>query len=68
MSLRPPRKIPLFSALPANEIKYLTWRLTPYQCAPGHILFNEGSREEEFYILLEGEVEILKSVGTPDEQ
>jgi len=62
------RKVPLFSALPANEIKYLASRLTPYQCAPGYILFNEGSWEEEFYILLEGEVEILKSVGTPDER
>ena len=62
------RKVPLFSALPANEIKYLASRLTPFQCAPGHILFNEGSWEEEFYILLEGEVEILKSVGTSDER
>jgi serine phosphatase RsbU (regulator of sigma subunit) len=62
------RKVQLFSALPANEIKYLASRLTPYQCAPGHILFNEGSWEEEFYILLEGEVEILKSVGTPEER
>ena len=62
------RKVPLFSALPANEIKYLASRLTPYQCAPGHVLFHEGSWEEEFYILLEGEVEILKSVGTSDER
>src|SRR6185503_9607533 len=62
------RKVPLFSALPANEIKYLASRLTPYQCAPGHVLFQEGSWEEEFYILLEGEVEILKSVGTSDER
>lgn len=62
------RKVPLFSALPANEIKYLASRLTPYQCAPGYVLFHEGSWEEGFYILLEGEVEILKSVGTPDER
>jgi len=62
------RKVPLFSSLPANEIKYLASRLTPYQCAPGHVLFQEGSWEEEFYILLEGEVEILKSVGTSDER
>ena len=62
------RKVPLFSSLPSNEIKYLASRLTPYQCAPGHVLFQEGSWEEEFYILLEGEVEILKSVGTSDER
>jgi phosphoserine phosphatase RsbU/P len=62
------RKVPLFSALPANEIKYMASRLAPYRCAAGHILFHEGAWEDEFYILLEGEVEILKSVGTLDER
>jgi len=61
------RKIPLFSSLPLNEIKYLALRLVSYECPADRILFQEGSREEEFYILLEGEVEILKSVGTSDE-
>lgn len=62
------RKIPLFSTLPAAELKSLAARMKPHQCPPGHILFKEGTWEEEFYILLEGEVEILKSVGTPDER
>jgi serine phosphatase RsbU (regulator of sigma subunit) len=61
------RKIPLFSSLPLDEIEYLSTRLVCYECPPGEILFREGSREEEFDILLEGEVEILKSAGTPDE-
>ena len=62
------RKIPLFSTLPAGELKSLAARMKSHQCPPGHILFREGTWEEEFYILLEGEVEILKSVGTPDER
>jgi len=62
------RKIPLFSSLPLNEIKYLASMLVPYKYPAGHVLFHEGSLEEEFYILLEGEVEILKSVGTSDER
>ncbi|HXD09130.1 MAG TPA: SpoIIE family protein phosphatase [Anaerolineales bacterium] len=61
------RKIPLFSSLPAGEIKYLASRLVPYECPRGHVLFHEGSREEGFYILLEGEVEIFKSIGGADE-
>ncbi len=61
------RKIPLFSSLPLNEIKYLAPRLISYECPAGRILFQEGSWEEEFYILLKGEVEILKSFGTSDE-
>jgi phosphoserine phosphatase RsbU/P len=62
------RKIPLFASLPLNEIKYLASILVPYKYPAGHVLFHEGSLEEEFYILLEGEVEILKSVGTSDER
>ena len=62
------RKIPLFASLPLNEIKYLASRLVSYKYPEGHVLFHEGSLEEEFYILLEGEVEILKSVGTSDER
>ena len=61
------RKIPLFASLPPDEIKYLASRLIPYECQEGDILFHEGSWEDEFYILLEGTVEILKSAGTPDE-
>jgi len=61
------KKIPLFSSLPAGEIKYLASRLIPYECSQDHILFHEGSHEEGFYILLEGEVEIFKSIGGVDE-
>ena len=61
------KKIPLFSSLPAGEIKYLASRLVPYECPRDHVLFHEGSREEGFYILLEGEVEIFKSIGGTDE-
>jgi serine phosphatase RsbU (regulator of sigma subunit) len=61
------KKIPLFSSLPSGEIKYLASRLIPYECPKDHILFHEGSRDEGFYILLEGEVEIFKSIGGADE-
>ena len=61
------RKVPLFSTLPAGELKYLASRLIPFQFPIGQIIFHEGSREEGFYILLEGEVEIFKSLGGADE-
>jgi len=57
------RKIPLFATLPKDEIKYLASRLERFDYPKDHILFHEGSQEGGFYILLEGEVEILKSVG-----
>jgi len=58
------RKIPLFSSLPTSEIKYLASKLTPHEYPKGHVLFREGSQERGFYILLEGEVEILKSTDS----
>ena len=61
------KKIPLFASLPSSEIKYLASRLIPYKCPKNHILFHEGSREDGFYLLLEGEVEIFKSIGSSDE-
>lgn len=57
------RKIPLFSSLPNGEIKYLASKLISHEYPKGHILFHEGSQERGFYILMEGEVEILKSTG-----
>lgn len=62
------RTIPLFSKLSAEEIKALASQMKPQQFPAGQILFKEGSREGEFYILLKGEVEILKSVDTPEER
>ena len=61
------KKIPLFSSLPAGEIKYLASRLTLYKYKKGHELFHEGSQDEGFYILLKGKVEIFKSRGDADE-
>lgn len=61
------KKIPLFSSLPPGEIKYLASRLIPHECPKSHVLFQEGSQEEGFYVLLEGEVEIFKSIGGTDE-
>lgn len=67
MPLNALRKIPLFSNLPQKEIKYLASRLIRQEFPQGHILFHEGAIESGFYILVEGEVEILKSFGTRSE-
>ena len=62
------RKIPLFASLPQAEVKYLASRLISEEYPEGHVLFHEGSMERGFYILLEGEVEILKSMGARNER
>ncbi len=60
--------IPLFSGLPDNEIRSLANKLTEREFQPGEILVREGSSTEHFSIVLDGEVEIIKSLGTPDER
>ena len=61
------RRSPLFAALPASELSYLTATL-PQQAVPPHtILFREGASGDRCYIVLTGEIEIFQALGTPDE-
>ena len=61
-------KIPLFSSLPPSEIEFLTEVLRSFTLDPGEVLFSEGEPGDKFYIITDGQVEIVKSIGTVDEQ
>ena len=61
-------QIPLFSSLPPSEIEFLTEVLRPITLDPGDVLFSEGEPGDKFYIITDGQVEIVKSIGTADEQ
>ncbi len=60
--------IPLFASLPTDEIEHLETTLPSVSIQPGKILFNEGQSDDKFYILIEGEVEVVKSMGEEDER
>ena len=55
--------IPLFASLPADEIHRLEMRLRVSTCPPGRVLFQEGHSDDKFYVLLEGQVEVVKALG-----
>jgi sigma-B regulation protein RsbU (phosphoserine phosphatase) len=59
---------PLFANLPANEISALLEILQVQEFEPGTVIFAEGSLTQSLYGVLDGEVEIVKSLGTPDER
>jgi DNA-binding SARP family transcriptional activator/CRP-like cAMP-binding protein len=59
---------PLLSPLPKREIKRLTATLRQLEFPPHTILFREGDHGDRLYIILEGQLEIMKALGTPDEQ
>ncbi len=60
--------IPLFSSLPPDEIEHLELTLPTISFEPGKILLREGHSDDKFYILLEGKVEIVKSLGKEEER
>jgi serine phosphatase RsbU (regulator of sigma subunit) len=61
-------QVPLFAALPRHEIAHLAATLPTRDFPEGALLFREGAAGDLFYVLLEGQVEIIKALGTPAER
>jgi len=61
-------RVPLFNSLPLSEIEFLAEALRPISLDPGVVLFGEGEPGDKFYIITNGQVEIVKSLGTADER
>jgi len=59
---------PLLTSLPQREIKRLIATMRQLEFSPNTILFREGDHGDRFYIILEGQLEIIKALGTSDEQ
>ena len=62
------QSLPLFASLPADELQLLAERLQPCQFADGALVLQEGDQCNEFYIVMRGQVDIVKALGTPDER
>jgi serine phosphatase RsbU (regulator of sigma subunit) len=60
--------LPLFAALPEDELRLLAERLSPVTFADGVAVLREGETCSEFYIVTRGQVSIVKALGTPDER
>jgi serine phosphatase RsbU (regulator of sigma subunit) len=58
-------QVPLFATLPPDEIRYLAEKLRLREIPAGVTLIHEGGRDERFYILLEGQVEVFKTMSGP---
>jgi len=59
--------IPLFAAIPPDELAQLATELQQVTYPAGAILMREGERGDGVYIVLSGMFEIIKELGTPDE-
>ncbi len=64
----PLARVPLFASLPLDELDHLATTLRALDVPDKTILFYEGDHGEHFYVVREGEVEIIKAIGTDDER
>lgn len=60
-------QVPLFASLPINEIRRLRETLSVRSLPKNAVLFREGDRGDYFYVILEGQLDIIKAQGTPEE-
>lgn len=58
------RNIDLFESLTEDELREMSGILTPSQVAAGEVLVREGESGERLYVLVEGEVDVIKGLGT----
>ena len=61
-------KIPLFMSVPADERQRLIEIFHPIEYPPGSIIIREGDHGENFFIIIGGEVDIIKALGSPEER
>lgn len=62
------RQVPLFASLPESELVRLEQSLVGQDRPAGALLIEEGASGSGCYVLLAGEVEIIKSLGSDDER
>jgi serine phosphatase RsbU (regulator of sigma subunit) len=61
-------RAPIFKGLPEEEIKKLTETLRVLEIPPSTILFQEGDVGDRFYIIIQGQIEVIKAIDTPEER
>lgn len=61
------QRIPLFASLPADEIAHVERALIERRYDAGAILFLEGDAGDRLCLITEGQLEVVKAIGTPDE-
>jgi sigma-B regulation protein RsbU (phosphoserine phosphatase) len=62
------QNIELFASLPLEEIERLARLAQLRAYSGGEVIFTEGVRDNHFFIVRDGKVEIIKAMGTPDER
>lgn len=62
------RRVPLFAILPHQELEQLAAELIPVITEPGTLLFREDDPGDYCFVIVEGELEIVKALASGDER
>lgn len=62
------RQVPLFASLPESEVQRLAASLRVLESGNGAVLLHEGASDDHFLIVVEGQVRVIKALGTTDER
>jgi phosphoserine phosphatase RsbU/P len=62
------RRVPLFAAIPTEALAGLAEQVHFAAYPAGTILMHEGDYGDRFYVVLEGQIAIIKALGTADER
>jgi serine phosphatase RsbU (regulator of sigma subunit) len=61
-------QVPLFASLSNSELQHLTTDPHIIEVPPNEALFLEGDVGDRFYVILDGRIEVVKQLGTDEEQ
>lgn len=62
------QQIPLFASLPQTELEHLEACLRPLELEANIVLFREDELGDAFYVIVAGEIEIVKALDTSEER
>ena len=62
------KQVALFASLPPDEVRYLAEILHYREFSAGTVFIQENEIAEHFFILLEGQIEVIKALGTANER
>ena len=60
-------EVPLFRSLPMDEIGHLLEAYKTWDAPVGTFILREGEPSDEFHVILQGQVEIVRSLGSAEE-
>lgn len=60
-------EVPLFRSLPMEEIDHLVKSYRTWDAPIGAFILHEGEASNEFHVIIQGQVEIIRSLGSAEE-